>query len=295
VVAERELAAAFAAAWAAGRNSAVPEGIGPRLVALCAEARSRFPELADVFDDRELATAIARRAPHDAQAYVDRCRGDELALALAAGRGDAAAIATLEHTYRSALDAACRRFVNATDTIEDLRQALRERLFVGPRAKLLEYAGQGLLDSWLRVTAIRLFLDLAKRKDRPRELLARDDEPVLPDPADLGLEIIKLEYRAAVTRAMYEAARVLEPGDRHLLRLSCVTGLSLDQLAVALGVHRATAARRLARAREQLVAGTRDVLRRQLELSPAELDEVVGLVISRLDLSMSKLFASSST
>ena len=295
MVAERELAAAFAAAWAAGRNSAVPEGIGPRLVALCAEARSRFPELADVFDDRELATAIARRAPHDAQAYVDRCRGDELALALAAGRGDAAAIATLEHTYRSALDAACRRFVNATDTIEDLRQALRERLFVGPRAKLLEYAGQGLLDSWLRVTAIRLFLDLAKRKDRPRELLARDDESVLPDPADLGLEIIKLEYRAAVTRAMYEAARVLEPGDRHLLRLSCVTGLSLDQLAVALGVHRATAARRLARAREQLVAGTRDVLRRQLELSPAELDEVVGLVISRLDLSMSKLFASSST
>src|SRR5262245_22748590 len=196
VVGELELVAAFTAAWSAGRQTPVPPEIGPRLVALCAEARSRFPELADVFDDRELAAAIARRAPRDdVQAYVDRCRGDELALALAAGRGDATAIATLEQAYRTPLDAACRRFANATDTPEDLRQALRERLFVGRHAKLLEYAGQGLLDSWLRVTAIRLFLDLAKRKDRAREQLARDDDPALPDPADLGLEIIKLEYR----------------------------------------------------------------------------------------------------
>src|SRR5262245_645137 len=139
--------------------------MGPRLVALCAEARARYPELSVVFDDGALVEAIARRAPRDAQPYVDRCRGDELALAIAAGRGEPSAIAALEHAHRAVIESSCRRFATPADTVDDLRQALRERLFVGTRPKILDYAGQGLLDSWLRVTAIRLFLDRDKRKD----------------------------------------------------------------------------------------------------------------------------------
>ena len=295
MIEEGELVEAFGLAWTAGRGVVPPPGIGPRLVALCAEASSRFPELAAILDGRELVSAIARHTPVDAQPYVDRCRGDELALALAAGRGEPLAIAALEHGYRAAIESTCRRFATSHETPDDLRQVLRERLFVGPKPKILEYGGHGLLNNWLRITAIRLFLDRAKRKDRPREVLAFDSEELgLPDPADLGLELIKREYRAMVTEAIHEAARRLSIGDRHLLRSSLVAGLSLEELAASLGVHRATAARRLARAKDQLVAGTRGILRERLDTSAADLDEMLGIVASRLDLSASRLLASTS-
>ncbi len=210
--------------------------------------------------------------------YGDPMHAAELARARAAARGDVSALVEIEHAHR------------ATD---DLRQLLRERLFAGTAPKIGEYAGQGHLDSWLRVTATRLFLDLGKRKDRAREL-ANGDSGVaaLPDPADLGLELIKVEYRAAVRAAIEQAARGLAPGDRHLLRQHFVTGLTIDQLASALGIHRATAARRIAKAREQLAASARDELAHRLAIDPHELADVFGLVVSRLDVSISKLLAS---
>src|SRR5438270_2415309 len=130
------------------------------------------------------------------------------------------------------------------------------------------------------MTATRLFLDLAKLKDRARELPGSDSGiAALPDPSDLGLELIKLEYRAAVRAAIGQAARQLAPGDRHLLRQHFVAGLTIDQLAVALGIHRATAARRIGKAREQLAAATRDELAAKLAIAPDELSDVFGLVV----------------
>src|SRR5262249_35211885 len=140
-----------------------------------------------------------------------------------------------------------------SQTAADLRQVLREKLYVarpGERPKLAEYAGQGKLASWLRITAVRVFLDLGKRKDRAREPPAADGELAMPDPRDLSLEVIKAEYRAAVGQAMRDAAAQLAPADRHLLHQHFVAGLSIDQLGAALGIHRATAARRVTRARE---------------------------------------------
>jgi hypothetical protein len=58
---------------------------------------------------------------------------------------------------------------------------------------------------------------------------------------------------------------------------------------VALGSHRATAARRVVRAREALVGATRALLVTRLRLANEELDEVIGMVLSRLDVSIPKL------
>src|SRR5204862_1497770 len=174
-------------------------------------------------------------------------------------------------------------------TAEDLRQILRTRLFVADRnkaPKIGDYAGQGFLENWLRVTAVRVFLDLAKRKDRSREAVAADDACVLalPAPSDLALDVVKAEYRGAVTAALREAATRLAPGDRHLLRQHFVGGLSIDQLGAVLGIHRATAARRIARARDQLVAVTRELLAARLDVTPREIDDVVALVASRVSI-----------
>jgi RNA polymerase sigma-70 factor (ECF subfamily) len=287
-----ELAAAFAAVCALPVDLA---GVGSRLVELCLEARNAYPAL--TIDDRELVAAIAARAPAtELGPYLERCRAGDLAVAVAAGRGSAVAIAELERTFRGTIDSTCRRFAGPGQTADDLKQILRAKLFVaepGQVPKIADYAGQGFLDNWLRVTAVRVFLDLAKRKDRVRETPVDDDDVLaLPEPADLALDVVKAEYRAAVATAMHEGAQSLEPGDRHLLRQHLVVGLSIDQLGAVLGIHRATAARRIARAKEQLVAETRRQLAILLRLEEQELDEVIGLVMSRLDVSISKLLAS---
>jgi RNA polymerase sigma-70 factor (ECF subfamily) len=293
-----ELAQAFFAAWGASSPEraagSVADDVANRLVELCAAVHRELPELEGAIDDCELVGALATRAPdREVIAYLHRCHAAELALARAASRGHRAAIAAIEHDHRGVMDAICWRFAGPAQSAADLRQILREKLYVAPpggRAKLAEYAGQGELASWLRITAVRLFLDLGKRKDRARESPTADEELAMPDPGDLSLEVIKAEYRAAVAQAMRDASVQLDLADRHLLHQHFVAGLSIDQLAVALGVHRATAARRVVRAREALVAGTRALLAARLQLSSEELDEVIGMVLSRLDVSIPRLF-----
>jgi RNA polymerase sigma-70 factor (ECF subfamily) len=287
-----QLAELFAAAWPHAGGS--PPAIGPRLVELCGEAHRSYPALE--IDDRQLIAAIASRAPAgDLSNYLQHCHAGDLAVASAAAKGSQSAIAELERAHRQTIDAACRRFAGPGQTSDDLRQILRTKLFVaepGKQPKIADYAGQGFLDNWLRVTAVRVFLDLTKRKDRTRESSAEDDDILaLPNPGDLQLDVVKAEYRTAVAEAMHEGAQQLEPGDRHLLRQHFVQGLSIDQLGAVLGIHRATAARRITRAREQLVVETRKQLALKLKLDESELDEVIGLVMSRLDVSIAKLLA----
>lgn len=289
-----ELAQAFAAAWAASPGEPVDDDLARCLVELCSAVHRALPELDGAIDDRELVSALAARAPdREVVDYLARCHASELAVAQAASRGNEAAIAAIERDHRGVLDAICWRFASPVQSAADLRQILREKLYVAPpggRPKLAEYAGQGQLASWLRITAVRVFLDLAKRKDRARESPTADGELAMPDPGDLSLEVIKAEYRAAVAQAMRDAAAGLEPADRHLLHQHYVAGLSIDQLAVALGIHRATAARRVVRAREALVERTRALLAARLGLASEELDEVIGMVLSRLDVSIPRLF-----
>jgi RNA polymerase sigma-70 factor (ECF subfamily) len=268
--------------------------LGATLAPLCAAVHREHPEIEGAFDDCELVAVLASRAPdREVIAYLHRCHAGELALAQAASRGHAAAIDAIEREHRGVIEAICWRFAGPAQSAADLRQILREKLYVAPpggRAKLAEYAGQGQLASWLRITAVRVFLDLGKRKDRARESPTADGELAMPDPGDLSLEVIKAEYRAAVAQAMHDAAGQLDLADRHLLHQHFVAGLSIDQLGVALGIHRATAARRVVRAREALVAGTRALLAVRLRLVSEELDEVIGMVLSRLDVSLPRLF-----
>ncbi len=217
---------------------------------------------------------------------------DDLALAQAASRGEADAIRALETTYAPAITAVCRRFASRGHGEDDLRQILRDKLLVGDAPALALYNGEGALGTWLRVIATRLFIDLGRRKDRTREALVDDGLADAIAPDDPTFALIKAEYRGAVAAALRAAVAELAPGDRHLLRQHLVGGLTIDQLAAVLGIHRATAARRIATAREQLAAATRTRLAEHLRLDARELAEVFALVVSQIDLSMRTLLAS---
>jgi RNA polymerase sigma-70 factor (ECF subfamily) len=261
------------------------EELASRLARACEQARAELPTLA--FDDRALVAALRRIEPH-----LETCNVVELAVAVAAAAHVDGAIEELERRYATAISAACRRFEQPGHSADDLRQVLRTKLFVGERPKIADYDGRGSLESWLRVTATREFIDLTRRKDRPRERGAADQEIAeLLSPSDLQLEAIKTEYRAVVLTAMTDAVHELAAGDRHLLRQHLIAGLTIDQLAAGLGLHRATAARRIARARDLLAKRTRELAGERLGLGEGELGEIYALVKSRLDLSFRTLLA----
>jgi RNA polymerase sigma-70 factor (ECF subfamily) len=111
----------------------------------------------------------------------------------------------------------------------------------------------------------------------------------LPNPGDLELDFIEREIRAEATRALYEAARALSPGDRHLLRQHLLGRMSIDELGGVYGIHRATVARRLQNARERLLAGVRAAISERLGVE--EVGSVMRLLASRLDASLARVLA----
>ncbi|MBN1606671.1 MAG: transcriptional regulator, partial [Polyangiaceae bacterium] len=66
-------------------------------------------------------------------------------------------------------------------------------------------------------------------------------------------------------------------------------GLTIDEIAAAFGIHRATAARRVARARSALLAATRRELGERLRMSTAALKSVMRLIQSQLHASVRRL------
>jgi len=97
---------------------------------------------------------------------------------------------------------------------------------------------------------------------------------------------LKAEYRTEFATALREAIGELSAEDRTLLRQQIVDELSIDEIGAAFGVHRATAARWLQRARGALVTHTRGRLAARLKVSVEEVDSVIRLVQSQLDASV---------
>ena len=91
--------------------------------------------------------------------------GVELYLICACLQGDAAAHRAFEaHTE---VATAITRVEPEAAFVEEALRALREKLFVGPRALLARYAGRSSLSPWLSVVAARLALDQIRGRARP--------------------------------------------------------------------------------------------------------------------------------
>jgi RNA polymerase sigma-70 factor (ECF subfamily) len=111
----------------------------------------------------------------------------------------------------------------------------------------------------------------------------------LVDNADLELDFLKAEYREQFKQAFAKAVRELPARDRNLLRQSVVHSLTIDQLGALYHVDRSTAARWLARAREQLFKTTRANLLAMLHIDQGEFESIMNLIRSRLDVSLHRL------
>ncbi|HET6586085.1 MAG TPA: hypothetical protein VFG69_21655 [Nannocystaceae bacterium] len=129
------------------------------------------------------------------------------------------------------------------------------------------------------------------RRGRARELA----EDLLRDPSTISdpeMDRVRASYGTEFRAAFARAVERLSAESRRLLRQHHLHGLTLDALARIYGIHRVTAARRLAKARADLLDDTRRELVRRLHVDRGELDRAVGLIMSRLELSMERLLAS---
>jgi RNA polymerase sigma-70 factor, ECF subfamily len=262
---------------------------------LCDAAAAAWPDVA--VDRAELRRAIEAKLAGDDPPPLVPDLAIELHLAIACARGDAAAIGHFERRYLDVVAPALAHMKLPAATVDDVRAAVRDKLLLadGDRApRILEYAGRGKLRGLVHVSAGRTAISILRQSDRELPVAGDDIAARLVSPEhDAELALIKEQYRAAFATAFAEAARALDRRDRNLLRLHFLGGVTLEQLAAMYAVHRATVVRWLAAARERVFDGTRQ--RMGATIGHDELDEVITLIQSRLDVSVRRLLASIET
>lgn len=261
--------------------------IGALLGGAIASAQERWSDVDAPVDGfvRHLAARLPRGSIVQAMVTL---RAEDLYLAFACSLRDPAALAAFEATFASEFKLVLSRSRGAIDP-EDFRQTCREKLFAADRPKVADYSGQGDLRSWVRVTLLRALIDLS-RKRRELGLMSDDRALSLPSPGDdPELDYLKRLYRDEFKQAFEEAALALTAEDRNLLRYHHAHGLSIDEIGNLYNVHRATAARRIARARDELFAGTRRRLMARLKLNRDELDSVMRMIESNVHVSLGRV------
>jgi len=260
------------------------------LASLVAEGAAVWPQLA--LPAAAFVRRLARHWPGDepVDAWSARLRLGDLYLACACEHRVAGALEAFERAHLTAVPAILRRGAPAGVNIDEIRQRVRERLFVAP-AKIADYSGRGALSSWLEVVTLRISIDL-RRQERSNlvDSVSEADQIIQSDPE---LDFIKDRYREVFKSGLRSSLRALDAEHRNLLRLHFVDELTLDQMATLFRVHRATIARRIATAREQVFEGLRAHLERELSLDETEFESLLRLVRSRIDLSLSLLMADS--
>ena len=285
------------AAGAAGAADAPPADRLERLLGDgLAAARASWPEVelpAELFVPY-LAARAGGGDPANGADLEDRLadlRVADLYLACACARGDSRALIAFEQRCLDVVDAALARMRMTAEVVDEVKQIVRRLLLVadGGPPRITDYAGRGDLRGWVRVTAAREALRLVRKNRREVAVEADLLERAIPPGADGELEYVKTVYRGEFRAAFRDAMGKLTDRERNLLAHQFVDGLTLDQLAALYRVHRATIARWLGRARTSVLRGTQLALRTRLRVQPTELDSIMRLIESRLDVTLPPL------
>ncbi len=245
-----------------------------------------WPELVvarDAFDSH-----VARLDPVAVSRF-----GADLYLAVATLAGSTAAQAAFERELVGAGRPAIAAIDASPAFVDEALQKLRAQLLVGDGTpRLASYAARGPLRAWIGIAAARTALMLRRSQSRAKEVPTDDDwsGAVIGISTDNPeLELLKRQYRDAFAAAFRDGIAALDARSRALLKMSLVEGLSIDEVGAVYTVHRATAARWIHKASDELHTAVRTRLIERLQLTPSQLDQLTALVRSQLDVSLSQL------
>lgn len=254
-----------AAAWTRGKQARPSIGISLEQFRAHVAARLSADELADAcLDDLHLACACVLRDP--------------------------AAAAAFEAEVMPFIDAALSTWDRTL--ADETRQRLRASLLVdhaGRGPLLARYDGRGALRRWVRVVAARE----AGRGWRADAVEVPVDDDVLFDllapQADPAVAAIQRDGAAAFKAAFITSLGELDRRERAVLRMHVLDGLTIDEIAPLYAVHRATVARWVASAKLDVLARTRKRLMAELGIEGNDVDSLIRLVQSRIELTDDEL------
>jgi RNA polymerase sigma-70 factor (ECF subfamily) len=254
-----------------------------------AAARKAHPSLSGVTDElyiRHLGSCVSSLEA------LTQLHADDVLLALGCAQGEPQALSELDRRIAEVVPRAVSRLSSASSFPEEVRQLLAQRLLVAPaesQVRILDYRGKGPMDRWLRAAAVRVGLNLLESDKSPRQQ-GESALRGLPDGAPTPeRDHLRRRYGPEFKAAVESALAGLSPKERNYLRLHFVEGLTLEQIGAMEGAHKSSVSRWLSRARQTVGVQVRDLLGQRLKLSAEELDSLMGLLQSELELSLMRV------
>lgn len=218
---------------------------------------------------------------------------DDIYLAAACVAGDPGAVQAIEREIIPIIDLALLGW--EAPVIDETRQQLRAQLIVdhaGRGPLLAQYSGRGALRRWIRVVAAR---EASKVRARDRAATPVEDDALFDAVVPAGdpvLSAVKHDAATAFRAAFLATLGELERRERTVLRLHVLDGLTIDEIAPMYDVHRATVARWIGAAKQTVLDRTRRRLMHDLRLDAGEVDSLIRLVHSRIELPTDPLASS---
>ena len=276
-----------ALARAANSRSLAAEGMTARLRAVVEKYIFRHEPAAD-------AVAV--------EGFLDGLHADDLCLVLACERGDEQAWSDLFEGYSVTVRSAARSASSNEAMADDLAQSiwaelhgLKSRADGRPSGKLGYYSGVGSLGGWLRAVVGQLAIDQHRRQtrlvqaeeDSDLDRMALDDAEteregafqVSATPEEL---LASQSAGADVENALAQALAGLADEDRLLMKLYYFDGLRLREAGAVLGVHEATASRRLTRIHGEVRQKVESILMKEHGWTKAEATRMLSEVTANL-------------
>jgi RNA polymerase sigma-70 factor, ECF subfamily len=247
------------------------------------------------------------------ESFLDGLRADDLCLVIACERGDQSAWSELVEGFGATVRSAARSASSNEDTAEDLAQSiwaelhgLKARADGLPAGKLAYYSGAGSLGGWLRAVVGQLAIDQHRRQSRFVQTEEDADLDRLAHDSDAEQDALNVfhsspnpeealagELAAAdVEQALGQTLAKLDAEDRLLVKLYYFDGLRLREAGAVLGVHEATASRRLTRIHSEIRESVEQVLMKEHGWTKSEATRSLAEIVAHLQTEVEPMLAS---
>jgi RNA polymerase sigma-70 factor, ECF subfamily len=262
------------------------ERLRERVESAMAELPGVKLELAAALD---FVTGKLPRAADEAAAALERLHVKDVLLSYACLRQEPAALRLFDTEVLPRVLPVVQRIDQSPAFADEVLQRLRLALLMGvgdSKPKLEGYAGRASLVTWLRTVALSTALNLVTRERTPREENEEELHQLAAPGGDTELLFIKANHRADFKAVFAQAIAGLDAQARNVLRMRFADGLTLQEIGNVFRVHASTVLRWIDTSREQIVEKTRAGLAERLKLTPTEIDSMIDLLRSDLDISV---------
>lgn len=249
--------------------------------------------------------------PQQIASFFDTLQSDDLCLIVACENGDERAWTDLVERFSATVRSAARTASSNEATAEDLAQSiwaelhgLRVRDDGRPSGKLAYYSGRGSLAGWLRAVVAQLAIDQHRKQSRLVQteedaefdrLIDHDGDGARILPGSVNPEVATARKFATdeMQKALAQSIQQLDAEDRLLVKLYYFDNLRLREAGAVLGVHEATASRRLTRIHTDLRSRVERILINEKGWTETETHRAFSELVPHLDTDIEPLLSES--